>query len=178
MDVRVDRASTGTMWTYGLGSIAVGIKNNLLGTYLLIYYNQVLEVNALLVTAALFIALMIDAFTDPMVGIWSDRVRSKWGRRHPFMYAAIIPFAFSYYFILQDPGNLSQTEHFVRLVFLMFILRLSMTFYEIPRGALAPELTKDYDQRTQISGIGMALGWIGGAGIDYIYRAYYKEKVF
>ena len=55
MDVRVDRASTGTMWTYGLGSIAVGIKNNLLGTYLLIYYNQVLEVNALLVTAALFI---------------------------------------------------------------------------------------------------------------------------
>ena len=91
MDVRVDRASTGTMWTYGLGSIAVGIKNNLLGTYLLIYYNQVLEVNALLVTAALFIALMIDAFTDPMVGIWSDRVRSKWGRRHPFMYAAIIP---------------------------------------------------------------------------------------
>ena len=57
MDVRVDRASTGTMWTYGLGSIAVGIKNNLLGTYLLLYYNQVLEVNALLVTAALFIAL-------------------------------------------------------------------------------------------------------------------------
>ena len=178
MDVRVDRASTGTMWTYGLGSIAVGIKNNLLGTYLLIYYNQVLEVNALLVTAALFIALMIDAFTDPMVGIWSDRVRSKWGRRHPFMYAAIIPFAFSYYYILQDPGNLSQTEHFVRLVFLMFILRLSMTFYEIPRGALAPELTKDYDQRTQISGIGMALGWIGGAGIDYIYRAYYLGESF
>ena len=103
MDVRVDRASTGTMWTYGLGSIAVGIKNNLLGTYLLIYYNQVLEVNALLVTAALFIALMIDAFTDPMVGIWSDRVRSKWGKRHPFMYVAIIPFAFSYYYILQDP---------------------------------------------------------------------------
>jgi len=173
MDVRAERATNGTMWTYGFGSIAVGIKNNLLGTYLLIYYNQVLGVDAWLVTLALSIALITDAFTDPMIGIWSDRVRHKWGRRHPFMYAAILPFALSYYYILQDPGQLSQSEHFIRLLVLMFILRISMTFYEIPRGALAPELTKDYDQRTQISGIGMALGWIGGAGISYIYSAYY-----
>ena len=48
-----------------------------------------------------------------------------------------------------------------------------MTFYEVPRGALAPELTKDYDQRNKISGVGMALGWIGGAGISFIHMQYF-----
>ena len=119
--IKAQSATNRTMWTYGVGSLGVGIKNNLLGTWLLFYYNAVLGLEAWLVTLAIGIALVVDAISDPFVGIWSDRVRSKWGRRHPFMYAAIIPFAFSYYYILQDPGNLSQTEHFVRLVFLMFM---------------------------------------------------------
>ena len=150
-------ASNGTLLTYGIGSIGGGIKNNLLGYWLLYYYNQVLGLDADMVALAIAIALVVDALTDPWVGIWSDRVRTKWGRRHPFMYIAIIPFALSYFYILQDPGDLSQSSHFFRLLFLLILMRVSMTFYEIPRGALAPELTKDYDQRNKIAGISMAL---------------------
>ena len=175
-EVKAQGASLNTMFTYGIGSMAVGIKNNLLGTFLLIYFNQVLGLPAILAASAMAIALVVDAISDPMVGIWSDRVRSRWGRRHPFIYAAIIPFALSYYFILQNPGSISageitESELFTRLLTLMIIMRLSMTFYEVPRGALQPELTKDYDQRNQISGISMAFGWIGGAGMASI--AYY-----
>ena len=177
-EVKAQGASLNTMFTYGIGTIAIGIKNSLLGTFLLLYFNQVLGLPALLVASALAVALVIDAISDPIVGIWSDRVRTRWGRRHPFIYVAIIPFTLSYYFILQNPGSISageitESELFVRLVFLLIIMRLSMTFYEVPRGALQPELTKDYDQRNQISGIGMAFGWIGGAGMASIAYAFF-----
>jgi GPH family glycoside/pentoside/hexuronide:cation symporter len=174
--VKAQGATMGTMFTYGLGGIPVGIKNNLLGTYLLIYYNQVLGLDAVLAASAMAIALVVDAITDPWVGIWSDRVRTRWGRRHPFMYAAIIPFALSYYYILLDPGDISQTGLYYRLIFWMIVLRLSMTFYEIPRGALGPELTKDYDQRNLLSGWNMAFGWFAGAGIAFVANRWFLES--
>jgi len=174
--VKAHGATTGTMFTFGFGAIPVGIKDNLLGTYLLIYYNQVLGLNALLAASAMAIALVVDAITDPLVGIWSDRVRTKWGRRHPFMYAAIIPFAVSYYFILHDPGDISESGLYFKLVFFLIMLRLSMTFYEIPRNALAPELSKDYDQRNLLSGWGMAFGWFGGAGIAFIANQFFLDS--
>jgi GPH family glycoside/pentoside/hexuronide:cation symporter len=176
MQVRAQRASGGTQFFYGFGSIAIGIKNNLLGTYLLIYYNQVLGLDAAVAALAMALALVVDAVSDPIVGIWSDRVSTRWGRRHPFMYAAIIPFALSYYFILKDPGPISDTDLFFRLLFLLIVLRMSMTFYEIPRGALAPELSKDYDQRNALSAWAMAFGWIGGAGIAFIANRYFLDS--
>ena len=171
--IQAQKASNGTIWTYGFGSISVGIKNNLLGTWLLIYYNQVLGLDAILVSSAIAIALVVDAISDPFVGIWSDRVRTKWGRRHPFMYASIIPFSLCYYLILQDPGDISDGEMFTRLLVLMILMRIAMTFYEVPRAALVPELSKDYDQRNNFSGVGMALGWLGGAGISFIHMEFF-----
>ena len=172
-EIKAQQATTGTIWTYGFGSISVGIKNNLLGTWLLIYYNQVLGLDALLVSSAIALALVVDAVSDPFVGIWSDRVRSRWGRRHPFMYISIIPFSLCYYLILQDPGDIPDTEMFSRLLILLVLMRIAMTFYEVPRAALVPELTKDYDQRNWFAGAGMALGWFGGAGISFIHMEFF-----
>ena len=158
--IQAQRASQSIMYIFGSGSIAVGVKNTLLGTFLLVYFNQVLGLPAYLAASAMGIALVVDAISDPLVGIWSDRVRSRWGRRHPFIYLAIIPFALSYYSILQYPGSIAEGtitegELFNRLLFLMIIMRLSMTFYDVPRGALAPELTKDYDQRNTLASLSM-----------------------
>ncbi len=170
------KASLSTQIFYGSGSIAIGIKNNLLGTYLLIYYNQVLGLDAGIAALAMAIALAVDAVSDPLGGIWSDRIRTRWGRRHPFMYAALIPFAGSYYFLLADPGEISDQSLFFRLLVLLIILRLSMTFYEVPRGALAPELSKDYDQRNALSAWAMAFGWLGGAGIAFVANRYFLDS--
>jgi len=173
---KAQKATKTTQFYYGFGSISVGIKNNLLGTFLLIYYNQVLGLDAILTASAMAIALVFDAFSDPLIGIWSDRTKTRWGRRHPFMYFSIIPFSLAYYFILSDPGDISQPELYTRLVFWLIILRMCMTLFEVPRGALAPELSKDYDQRNTLAALGMMFGWLGGAGIDYIAKEFWLDS--
>ena len=159
------RASRGTLNAFGFGAIASGVKNHVFGGWVLVYYNQVLGLDPALAGLALALALVVDAITDPLVGVWSDRVRTRWGRRHPFMYAGIVPFAVSFYLLLQPPADLSQNSLFVRLLCLTVAVRVSMTLYEIPRAALGPELTKDYDQRTQLVGWSTSYGWFGGGRV-------------
>jgi len=160
-----ERASLGTLFAFGTGSLAVGTKNIIFGSWLMLYYNQVLGMKPYLAGLALALALVVDAVSDPLVGAWSDRVRTRWGRRHPFIYASLLPFAASLYGILQPVPDPTQTELFLRLLFFSVAVRLSMTFYDVPRNALGPELTKNYDQRTLMVGISTAFGWLGGAGL-------------
>ena len=173
---RAERASAGTITFFGSGALAVGVKNAVFGSFVLLYYNQVLGLDPLMVSLALFCALLVDAVSDPLVGTWSDRVHSRLGRRHPFMYASILPFSISIFFLLQPPADLSQTQLLLYLVLVATAVRLSMTFYEVPRQALGPELTKDYEQRTFLFGIANAFGWIGaGATIAAAYGFLFPE---
>ena len=68
-----DNIGRGTRLAYGIGSIAYGIKNNGFSTFLMLYFNQVLGLPAILVGLSLLIALMFDAISDPLVGYISDR---------------------------------------------------------------------------------------------------------
>ncbi len=173
--VQAQKASKSSQFFYGFGSISVGIKNNLLGSFLLIYYNQVLGMDAMTVSIAFFIALMIDAISDPLIGIWSDRTSTRYGRRHPFLYFSIIPFALAYYYIIAGPEP-GDPNLFWKLIGLLFVLRISMTLFEVPRAALAPELSKDYDQRNNLAALGMMFGWIGGSGIDFLAKFFWLES--
>ena len=91
--------SLGTKLAYGFGSAAYGLKDGGQKYFLLLFYSQVVGVDARLVSLAVLVALMCDAISDPIVGYWSDNFRSRWGRRHPFKYAAAVPNSVSYYFI-------------------------------------------------------------------------------
>jgi Na+/melibiose symporter-like transporter len=157
---------------YGFGSVAFGIKDNGFQTFVLIFYSQIVGLPASWVGAAIFLALIIDAFMDPIVGQVSDHWRSKWGRRHPFMYAAAVPVAVSY-LALWNPPHWSQGALFAYLMIVAIIVRTFITFYEIPSSALAPELTEDYDQRTSLLGYRYMFGWAGGLGMTFLaYRVF------
>ncbi|HEY2661044.1 MAG TPA: MFS transporter [Caulobacteraceae bacterium] len=162
--------SLATKLFYGFGSIAYGIKDNGFQTFVLLFYNQLVGLPADWVGEAIFIALMIDAFMDPIIGQVSDHWRSRWGRRHPFMYAAAVPVALSY-LAVWNPPHASPGLVFAYLLVIAVVVRTFITVYEIPSSALAAELTTDYDERTSILGYRYMFGWGGGLGMTFLAYA-------
>jgi GPH family glycoside/pentoside/hexuronide:cation symporter len=156
------RLSIPTRFFYGFGSVAFGVKDNGFSFFLLIFYNQVMGLPSQLVGLAIMTALVVDAFLDPIIGQVSDNWRSKWGRRHPFMYAAAIPVAVSYLLLWNPPAGWSQGQLFAYLVVVAVLIRSFISCYEIPSSALAAELTTEYDERTRLLSIRYLFGWIGG----------------
>jgi Na+/melibiose symporter-like transporter len=153
--------SLSTKLFYGFGSVAYGVKDNGFQTILLPFYNLVLHVPAPLVGLAIFIALVVDAFLDPIVGHLSDNLRTRWGRRHPLMYLSALPVAVSY-LLLWNPPHWSQGALFLYLIVVAIVVRTFITFYEIPSSALIPELTENYDDRTSFASYRVFFGWYGG----------------
>lgn len=146
---------------YGFGSVAYGVKDQGFTTLLMLFYNQVVGMPAAWVGSAILVALVVDTMADPIVGQISDNLRSRWGRRHPFMYAAAIPVAISYWF-LWNPPHWSNEALFFYLLGMAVVVRTFITMYEIPSAALAAELTTDYDQRTSFMAYRYFFGWQGG----------------
>jgi Na+/melibiose symporter-like transporter len=88
------------------------VKQSAFSTFLFFYYNQVLGLSGALAGMAALMALLVDAITDPMVGRLSDRFKSRWGRRHPFMLAGAIPFGIAIMVLFAPPDGLSQMQLF------------------------------------------------------------------
>ena len=146
---------------HGLGSIAYGVKDNGFSTFLLLYYNQVLGLQATLVSAALMLALFIDAFIDPFIGHMSDRTYTRWGRRLPWLYAAPIPLGLAW-LLLWAPPEAADGHIFLYLVIVAVLVRALVSACEVPSVALVPELTRDYDERTGLMRFRFLFGWAGG----------------
>ena len=151
-----------TKFFYGFGSISFGIKNNGFSYFVLFVYSSVLGLPAWMAGLALNLVLIADAITDPLVGYYSDRTRSRWGRRHPFMYAAALPVAITYYFLWTPPESLTDWELFSYLLVCAIIIRVFITFYEVPSISLGPELTDSYVERTSLMSFRYFFGWCGG----------------
>ncbi len=161
-----------TKVAYGFGSVAYGVKNNGFDYFFLIFYSQVMGVDAQLVGMALMIALMVDAVSDPLIGYFSDNTHSRWGRRHPYMYIAAIPVSVSYFFIWNPPESLVGNELFGYIVVMSVIVRTLITLYEIPSSALSAELTDHYDERTSMLSYRYFFGWTGGTLMATFALAY------
>ena len=162
-----------TKLIYGFGSAAFGTKDNGFSTFLLIFYNQVVGLPSATVGFAIMIALVIDAFLDPIVGQISDNWRSRWGRRHPFMYAAAIPVAVSYSLLWNPPHGWDHQALFLYLIATAILIRSFISWYEIPSTALSAELTADYDERTSLLSFRFLFAWAGG-----LFMYFLALKVF
>ena len=158
------RLSNWTTASYGFGSVAYGVKDAGFGTFLLIFYNQVVGLDASTVGLIIFIALVCDAFVDPLIGVLSDRTRGRWGRRHPWMYSAALPIAIGW-LLLWNPPHLSGGATLAWLFVTAVVVRSAVSCYEVPSQALTPELTSDYDERTRITSYRYLFGWAGGLSI-------------
>jgi len=144
------RISRVSKYSYAFGAVAFGLKGVALAQ-LMLFYNQVLGLPASWVSIVIGIALIVDAIVDPVIGQISDTWRSKWGRRHPFMYASAIPAALAVWALLTPPRDWAPEALVAYLLACVIAARVSISLFEIPSSALLPELAHDYDERTVLS---------------------------
>ena len=146
---------------YGVGQLSDGIKQSSFSTFLFFYYNQVLGLSGSLAGGAALIALMVDAFTDPMVGRWSDDFRSRWGRRHPFMLAGALSFGFAIIALFTPPAGLESHALFAWMLTFAIAVRIMLTLFFVPHLSLGAEMVTNYHEKTSLIGFRVFFTYAG-----------------
>ena len=172
-----DRISNGQKFAYGLGAIV----NNLLGGaigFMSIVLNVGLGMNPALVGTLQAIPRLTDAITDPVMGYISDKTRSRFGRRRPYIFvgAIFVGLIFALMWQLQ-PG---RSEMFYFWVFLSgsVIFYLFYTMFATPWVALGYELTSDYHERTRLMGVMNFMGQFAWISLPWFYAIMENDRLF
>jgi GPH family glycoside/pentoside/hexuronide:cation symporter len=149
---------------YSSGIVCHALKEAAMGVFILFYYKQVLGLSGTLTGLAIAISIIWDGISDPMIGAWSDRLRSRIGRRHPLMIAAVIPLAAGFVMLYGPPDNVlsNQGQLFAWLLFSILLVRTALTFFMVPYLALGAEITNDYHERSQLAGMRTIMAWFIG----------------
>lgn len=168
------RVPLATKLAYGVGAIAYGIKDNGYSVFLLLFYNQVVGLPADTVGTIIGLALIVDAFVDPLIGHFSDRTHTKWGRRHPWLYASALPIALSWMMLWRPPEGAPQMVLGYLLV-AAIVTRAAIATNEVPSLAMAPELTRDYHERTLVLRYRYLFGWAGGLAMLMAAYGYFLK---
>ena len=149
---------------YSIGSIANGIKTDTFTFFLLFFYSNIIGLKPALAGLAIFIALCVDAVTDPLMGTISDRTKSSLGRRHPYMLISFIPMSLGYVFLFapRQDWDMSQNDLFVWMTIFTVLTRIGMTLFDIPHRAFGGEVTKNYKERTLLMSWREMVGWVAG----------------
>src|SRR5579871_6067744 len=126
------RVGVPTMALFGTGFIANSVLSRGLATFLMVFYNQVMGLPAAWVGLGTGLALLVDAVVDPAVGFISDHTRTRWGRRHPFMYVAAAPVAILFFLLWTPPSGLRPTALFGYMMVCLLSIRLFDSLFELP----------------------------------------------
>jgi Na+/melibiose symporter-like transporter len=162
---------------YGVGSLAFGVAATVLsGSVLQLYFNQVIGLPAAWVGAAIMVTIIVDSITDPLIGRYSDTLRTRWGRRHVLMYAAALPSGIGVYLMWRAPDTWDAVTLLAFMVGMLLFVRVATSFFEVPARALAPELAPGYHDRTSLIAWRYVFG-VGGAAIlnAILYQVYLRQ---
>ena len=166
-----------TKLAFGIGAAGESVATFAFASFAFFYYTQVLHLPGTLAGLATTIGLIIDAVSDPLMGSISDRWRSRWGRRHPFMFAAAVPLGIVFFCLFSPPTGLSQWALFAWLTGFSVLMRICVTMFNIPHLALGAELSEDYLQRSVIMSYNAIFAWVGGAGIFLLAQlVFFRES--
>lgn len=163
---------------FGLGNIAVMVGKQAPKALSLPIYNVALGVSPGWVSTILALGRVWDAFTDPFIGQWSDRLKSKWGRRKPFILLGSVFTGLFFTLTWWFPRGLSVTEYTVYYAALSFLFYLALAVFTVPWYAMGYELTPDYDERTRLQGFASMIGPAGQILATWLYPLTQQRYLF
>ena len=150
------KLSTFTKFIYGLGDWGAAAAVTARSLFWLYFIVTVIGVDISLAGYAFIIGRIWDGINDPLMGMISDRFRSRWGRRRPFMVAGAIPFGVGFFLMFNPPPFTSQIAVAIYYGIVFILYDTAYTLVNAPYAALTSELTEDYDERSSLAGWRMA----------------------
>ncbi len=170
------KLSLGTKLSYGISTFGNGLFEFSLTLYLMYFYTDVMHVPAGTVGTAIAVAVILDALTDIPMGWWSDRTRTRMGRRRPFILAVAAPYGLSMFLLFTPPAEHTGLHLFLTAT----AFYLCATVYLVPYNGLGTELTLDHHERTSLIAYRQGfyiIGLAGGATAKIVAGLFGSERI-
>lgn len=182
--VTVKKLSTGKIWLFAVGQFGWALLSGIISNWLVYFYQpdeaavsqgQTVFIPQGLVIFGIFTVIgaitafgrIFDAVTDPLIASWSDRCKSKDGRRIPFLKWAAFPLALSTVLVFWSPVTEKSWLNAGFLFLMVMTYYLSITAYCTPYNALIPELGHTQQERLNISTV-ISFTFIAGTAVAYL----------
>jgi len=170
---------TRTKVLYGIADLGISLLTAAIQFFLLFFYTDIADIDPGLAGTALLVGkLTWDALNDPVFGYLSDRTRSRWGRRKPYMLIGAIPFGLTIWLLFSIPAGLVGVKAFLAVLGSFLLADTFQTMVSVPYYALSAELTYDYDERTSLISIRMiftVVGYILGAALTTAVAGFFMN---
>ena len=165
-----------TKLAYGAGDLGPAITANISIFFTLVFLTNVAGISAGLAGSILLIGKIWDAVNDPFVGVLTDKTKSRWGRRLPWIFYGAVPFGIFFFLLWLVPPGLNAWGLFWYYVAIGTISQVFYTVVNLPYTAMTPELTQDYDERTQLNSFRFAFS-IGGSILSLILAKFIFDSI-
>ncbi|AQT69131.1 MFS transporter [Anaerohalosphaera lusitana] len=172
-----DRISISQKTAYAIGMLVNNTQAAALPAMMIIL-NLGLGVDVMLVGLIGFIPRIFDAVSDPMVGYISDNVRTRWGRRRPFIFVGALAAGLIFALMWQLPDGYSETFYFWVFMAASILFFLAYTIFATPFVAFGYEMTPDYHERTRLQAFANTVGQLAWLGVPWFYAIMANENLF
>ena len=136
---------------YGSGDWGISSIGMMRSIFYAIYLTDVVGLEPRFASFGALAGIVWDAVNDPIIGLISDRINTRWGRRRPFLLLFAIPFGLSFVILWSAPDWESQTALLVYVTLAFMLSDTLTTLVSVPFLSLTPELAPDYDDRTTLT---------------------------
>lgn len=162
--------SIGTKLAYGTGDLGPAMVSMIKGFFLLNFLINIAGLSPIAAGSVLLIGKVWDAINDPIVGTLTDRTRTRWGRRRPWLLFGSVPFALAFYLHFIVPSGMSDAGLFWYYVVVGILLDAGFTAVNVPYAALTPELSQNNQDRTDLNMYRFSFSVLGGLVAAILYN--------
>jgi Na+/melibiose symporter-like transporter len=159
--LKPNRLPRPTLVLYALPSLVTAVAALPMALFVPAYYADELGLPLAAVGAAIAASRLLDVVTDPLIGGFSDRIATRWGRRKPWLLLGTPLFAVSVWHVFV-PGEGVGIGYLLAWSALLY---LGFTLIDLPHKAWGAELSTDYDERSRVTSVREALSTAGQVGL-------------
>lgn len=158
-----------TLFSYASTAVPLAMLGLPLYVYLPTFYAEGVGLSVTVVGLILFVARLTDVITDPLVGLYSDRLQTRFGKRKPFILIGSLILIGSFYALIHPPKYMLE----LWLLGFSILVYLGWSIITIPYLAWSAEITSDYHEKTRLSAsreLFTILGVLSALLIPYLYE--------